>query len=266
MIRRKHVDREKAIEAYKRLNCSRSAAAEMGICQQTMLSRLREWGVEVIPRRTWKRSTGVPLHDVYHHSLWGKEILARDGYRCMVCGETGKVVPHHILPWGKYADLRFDLNNGITLCKECHYITYKREEEYAHIFQDLLEVCHDIMPKYENKLSTEMPTEVACLHCKATKPVSDFVPHKIARWGFIHVCKMCHTRNVNANLLIRQCRQGRTHVKGMCNRHFFEFVDTDGRIDVAALLAFKRSLPQRISGRKHVYHELELQLQDSKDG
>jgi 5-methylcytosine-specific restriction endonuclease McrA len=49
------------------------------------------------------------------------EIFQRDKYTCQVCGESGKKLNvHHLDGWNWAKDKRFDINNGITLCKECH--------------------------------------------------------------------------------------------------------------------------------------------------
>lgn len=52
---------------------------------------------------------------------WRKSVFERDDYTCMICGKVGgELNAHHIKPYAKYEELRFDLDNGITLCKECH--------------------------------------------------------------------------------------------------------------------------------------------------
>jgi len=53
--------------------------------------------------------------------LWKRSILGHDDFRCFDCGERGgKLEVDHILPYSKYPRLRFDLNNGQILCKNCH--------------------------------------------------------------------------------------------------------------------------------------------------
>jgi len=53
---------------------------------------------------------------------WRKEIYERDKYICQICGDNrgGIFNAHHLMGYNKYPKLRFDKNNGITLCKTCH--------------------------------------------------------------------------------------------------------------------------------------------------
>jgi hypothetical protein len=40
--------------------------------------------------------------------------------KCLVCGATKELVAHHIKSWKKHPKLRYDLSNGVCLCKHCH--------------------------------------------------------------------------------------------------------------------------------------------------
>ena len=51
---------------------------------------------------------------------WRKAVLNRDGHRCQQCGATERLHAHHVKEWAKYPDLRFDVDNGLTLCEDCH--------------------------------------------------------------------------------------------------------------------------------------------------
>ena len=52
---------------------------------------------------------------------WRSLVYERDKYTCQCCGKIGvKLNSHHIYSFASYPKLRFDINNGITLCEECH--------------------------------------------------------------------------------------------------------------------------------------------------
>lgn len=78
-------------------------------------------------------------HDSGYNS-WARQVKYRDDYKCKIsnldCG--GALEAHHILAWSKFPELRYNVNNGISLCFNHH--PRKREDEVtmAPIFQKLL--------------------------------------------------------------------------------------------------------------------------------
>ena len=58
---------------------------------------------------------------------WRKSVFLRDGYTCQYCQITGGALhAHHIKSFAGYHDFRFDVDNGITLCKSCHKEEHRR--------------------------------------------------------------------------------------------------------------------------------------------
>mgnify|MGYP000856260632 CR=1 FL=1 len=57
---------------------------------------------------------------------WRKAVFARDNYTCQKCGNNkgGNLRAHHIKPFADHPDLRFAINNGITLCHVCHELEH----------------------------------------------------------------------------------------------------------------------------------------------
>ena len=49
-----------------------------------------------------------------------KSVLDRDKYKCSCCGSNVDLVVHHLDGYNIDEEKRFDVTNGITLCKNCH--------------------------------------------------------------------------------------------------------------------------------------------------
>jgi hypothetical protein len=69
------------------------------------------------------------------YKLWRKAVFERDNYTCIWCGvrsskkKTVILNADHIKPFAYYPELRFAIDNGRTLCKNCHEKTntYKQK-------------------------------------------------------------------------------------------------------------------------------------------
>jgi len=60
---------------------------------------------------------------------WRRNVYERDNWKCKIFNGdcVGRIEAHHILNWIDYPELRYEVNNGITLCHYHHPL--KREEE-----------------------------------------------------------------------------------------------------------------------------------------
>ncbi len=55
------------------------------------------------------------------HTRWSLAVKRRDRYTCQRCGLKSKEMDaHHIWPFAEYPAKRYDLDNGVTLCRPCH--------------------------------------------------------------------------------------------------------------------------------------------------
>lgn len=57
---------------------------------------------------------------------WKKICLERDSHSCQHCGVLEGLHVHHLKPFAFYPELRFVVENGITLCSKCHYDLHRK--------------------------------------------------------------------------------------------------------------------------------------------
>lgn len=57
---------------------------------------------------------------------WRDSVFKRDDYTCQDCGQRGgELNAHHLLGFKRYPKYRYEVDNGITLCKKCHKNRHK---------------------------------------------------------------------------------------------------------------------------------------------
>jgi len=74
----------------------------------------------------WKGGS-TPILKILRHSQkyndWRNGIYRRDRWTCRDCGkkcDSREIIAHHIKSFSEYPELRFSMDNGITLCRKCH--------------------------------------------------------------------------------------------------------------------------------------------------
>lgn len=82
-----------------------------------------------------KRDYNCPYYKQFRLS-----VLKRDKHTCRMpgCGSKQKLHVHHIKKWSKAHALRYDISNGITLCKKCHSSISNKESHYESLFTTII--------------------------------------------------------------------------------------------------------------------------------
>lgn len=83
----------------------------------------------------------------FEYRDWRRKVFERDNYTCRICGNDkgGNLEAHHIKKRSLYPELKYNVDNGITLCKSYHESIYGKEEKYEKKFQRIIK--HSLMPR-----------------------------------------------------------------------------------------------------------------------
>ncbi|NML67629.1 hypothetical protein HHL22_20705 [Hymenobacter sp. RP-2-7] len=69
------------------------------------------------------------------YTAWRVAVFTRDNFTCQDCGDKrgGNLQAHHLKPFADFPELQLDVDNGLTLCEDCH--------EKRHLKQELVAKC-----------------------------------------------------------------------------------------------------------------------------
>lgn len=82
-----------------------------------------------------KRNYDDPAYEDFR-----KDVLKRDCRKCMMpgCNSKKSLQVHHIKKWSAAYSLRYEVSNGITLCRKCHDSIKGKESHYEALFMELI--------------------------------------------------------------------------------------------------------------------------------
>ena|SRR3990167_459939 len=123
-LRKANLGKKASLETRKKMNISRSG------------ERNPNW----IKDRKKLKGTLSEERRCSAYVIWRKEILKRDNYKCRMNNKDclGKICVHHILSFTKFANLRHEIKNGITLCRFHHPRKRMDEQKMISVFTNII--------------------------------------------------------------------------------------------------------------------------------
>ena len=77
----------------------------------------------------WQRAGAAytrGFRDTEEYKMWRREVHLAYDYTCQHCGiRGGSLVAHHLLPMALYPECALDVDNGITLHRDCHWDVHR---------------------------------------------------------------------------------------------------------------------------------------------
>jgi len=95
---------------------------------------------------------------------WRKRVLERDNWTCRIANKDcdGRIEVHHILSYTHHPELRYEINNGITLCHFHHPSKRAEEKRLIPLFQSLVRKFAPV-PGWEDEDLAKLEAEEASM-------------------------------------------------------------------------------------------------------
>jgi len=123
------------------------------------VERTKEWGDKISQAKrgkpnpylrgdkhhNWKGGISLIKRDLRSadYVCWRSLVFERDKYTCCLCGKIGgDLESHHVKTWKNEPTLRFELSNGVTLCRKCHNKTKGKEIKFELFFVEYIKLIN----------------------------------------------------------------------------------------------------------------------------
>jgi len=113
-------------------------------CKKISVALCKEKHYRWNPNRDLVKKNKDGRNDCFYKD-WRKKVWLRDKFSCKIDNPecSGKIVAHHIKRWADYPELRYQLNNGITLCHAHHPRKVAEEKRLEDFFKSIVSVSKE---------------------------------------------------------------------------------------------------------------------------
>lgn len=155
---------------------------------------------------------------------WRDKVYKRDNYTCQGCGAKKSLCAHHIVRWKDNKELRFEINNGLTVCRECHFEIHSHDNDYGmsgkrhsdHAKEKMSEAKIGIpSPNKGRKASREARKKMSLAKLGVKrKPISDATKKKMSQ------AQIGKKRGTHSQETINKMRDSQKNISHLNNAHY----------------------------------------------
>lgn len=91
---------------------------------------------------------------------WAKKVKKRDDYTCQICGAKNTYLnSHHMNSWNWAINERYNIDNGVTLCVNCHnrfHEIYSVGNNTKEQFNEFREINKSLLELISKKVNDEL--------------------------------------------------------------------------------------------------------------
>ena len=133
--------KERFLSAFSCIQCSVTKLVRPCIAKKRQFCSLNCLMKSRIGSRNsnWKggiKPENKAIRDSEEYFGWRKLVFERDNYTCQECGQVGwSLHADHIKPFALFPEERFNVANGRTLCKACHFKKPRRFRNKLAFYQ-----------------------------------------------------------------------------------------------------------------------------------
>ena len=118
----------RAFPLRERVTLKEIDAAVHGLAAKDIINILEPEGKPIFKIVGWEKEYPELGRKTKEYKEWRKAVFRRDNYTCQMCGKRGgKLVAHHKKRYRNAISERTVLENGITLCEDCHKLIHHLE-------------------------------------------------------------------------------------------------------------------------------------------
>jgi hypothetical protein len=147
----KEITKEKISLAHKGKKLSEKTREKISEALKGRKPKNHVWGRKGEENPLWIKDRSLIKRQIERNNTrykeWRNRIFIRDKYKCRIDNHdcNGKIIAHHILSWKDFPELRYNINNGITLCQAHHPKRRAEEKQLIPFFNGLVVKSNELI-------------------------------------------------------------------------------------------------------------------------